>query len=187
MTKTNGLPGDGYITIRGESYDAVLKGDEGDGSDHMFDVQHEYYMLDGFTIDGDLGGDRYQDKCLYVQTNRDDGIEAKEIEFNGHSFKSSINGMVIANMDIKNCGGECVRMRYFITYAQVDHRAYSSRNVYRNCRGERACNRIGTRTFLRRRRRPLSFQEAKSTMNDKDPRSRPMKGKEDRVFKKSML
>lgn len=38
---------------------------------------------------------------------------------NGFRFESSINGIAIANMDIRNCGGECVRLRYFITYAQV--------------------------------------------------------------------
>lgn len=117
VTKRPGTA-DKPITIHGESYRAVIKG-EPDGSDHIFDVQHSYYILDRFTIDGHLGGDEYQDKCLYVQTNRKEGERAHEIEFNGHSFKSSLNGIVISNMDIKNCGGECVRLRYFITYAQV--------------------------------------------------------------------
>ncbi|CAM9742525.1 unnamed protein product, partial [Sphacelaria rigidula] len=69
VTKKSGEPGN-YITIRGSSYRAVLKGEE-DGSSHIFDLQHSYYHLDRFTIDGYQGDEVYADKCLYVQTNRD--------------------------------------------------------------------------------------------------------------------
>lgn len=70
-TRTAGTE-DAYITIRGESYGAVVKGVD-EGASHIFDVQHSYYHLDRFTIDGHHGGNAYADKCLYVQTNRDDG------------------------------------------------------------------------------------------------------------------
>lgn len=78
---------DAYITIHGESYDAIIKGEEGKDTGHIFGVQHSYYRLDRFTIDGKLDDETYVDKCLYVQTSRDHGEKAKEIEFNGHSFR----------------------------------------------------------------------------------------------------
>lgn len=84
VTKKSGEPGN-YITIRGSSYRAVLKGEE-DGSSHIFDLQHSYYHLDRFTIDGYQGDEVYADKCLYVQTNRDRDEAYKEIEFNGHRW-----------------------------------------------------------------------------------------------------
>ncbi|CAM9171617.1 unnamed protein product [Scytosiphon promiscuus] len=118
-TKVEGRA-DAYITIEGESYGAVLKGDSSiDNDDRVMNIQHSYYRLDRFTIDGKHSDKNYVDKCLYVQQSRDNDKIAGEIEFNGHKFRSSINGLVLSNMDIMNCGGECVRMRYFITYSQV--------------------------------------------------------------------
>ncbi|CAM9890788.1 unnamed protein product [Ascophyllum nodosum] len=107
---------DKYITIQGETYGAILRGDKGAGSKRLFSVGHSYYRLDHFTIDGKVKDDYYFDKCLYVQTK---GKKASEIHFNGHSFRSAINGLVISNMNVRNCGDECIRMRYFITYSQV--------------------------------------------------------------------
>lgn len=82
-TKRDGEKDD-YITIHGQSYNAVLKGSR-EGSTHIFDLQHSYYHLDRFTIDGYLGDNKYADKCLYVQTSRESGEKAREINFNGHT------------------------------------------------------------------------------------------------------
>ncbi|CAN0045311.1 unnamed protein product, partial [Ectocarpus fasciculatus] len=119
VTKTAGRE-DAYITIEGETYGAIIKGDQDiDNDGYIMKIEHSYYRLDRFTIDGKHSKNNYADKCLYVQQNRDNDDKAKTIKFNDHKFRSSINGMVLSNMDINNCGGECVRMRYFITYAQV--------------------------------------------------------------------
>ena len=75
---------DKYITIQGETYGAILRGDKGAGSKRLFSVGHSYYRLDHFTIDGKVKDDYYFDKCLYVQTK---GKKASEIHFNGHSFR----------------------------------------------------------------------------------------------------
>ena len=79
---------DAYITIEGESYDSILKGDgDIDNDGRILDVEHSYYRLDRFTIDGKHDDRNYVDKCLYVQQNRDNEDLAPEIEFNGHSFR----------------------------------------------------------------------------------------------------
>ncbi|CAN0368683.1 unnamed protein product, partial [Scytosiphon promiscuus] len=58
---------DAYITIEGESYGAVLKGDSSiDNDDRVMNIQHSYYRLDRFTIDGKHSDKNYVDKCLYV-------------------------------------------------------------------------------------------------------------------------
>ena len=81
---------DAYITIEGESdlYDAVLKGEPSiDNDGRIVNIEHSYYQLDGFKIDGMHSDDNYADKCLYVQQNRDNDNLAEEIEFNGHKFR----------------------------------------------------------------------------------------------------
>ncbi|CAM9797687.1 unnamed protein product, partial [Choristocarpus tenellus] len=73
----------------------------------------------GFTVDGKMGsGDSlefYADKCIYVHGQE----KAKTINYMGHEFLSSINGLVLSNLSIKNCQGECVRLRYFVTHADI--------------------------------------------------------------------
>ena len=81
---------DAPIIIEGASdeYDAVLKGDTSiDNDGRIFNIEHSYYQLDGFKIDGKHSSSNYVDKCLYVQQNRDNDNLAEEIEFNGHRFR----------------------------------------------------------------------------------------------------
>lgn len=81
---------DAYITIEGESdsYDAILKGDPSiDNDGRIVNIQHSYYILDGFKIDGKQSDDNFVDKCIYVQQSRDNDDAAPEIEFNGHRFR----------------------------------------------------------------------------------------------------
>ncbi|CAN0216348.1 unnamed protein product, partial [Discosporangium mesarthrocarpum] len=105
------------ITIEGPQ-DAIIKGDSDEG--HVFDVQHSYYTLDGFTIDGEIKKKKkYMDKLLYIQTNREEAKEATLIEYGGQKFYSSINGVVVKHMTIRNGGGECVRLRYFVTFTHI--------------------------------------------------------------------
>lgn len=77
-----------------------------------FLVNHDYYTLVGFTIDG-LHGDpakakSYTDKLLYAQ---------------GYQPHKGVTGLHVLNMTLKNAAGECVRLRYF---AHANEIAYST-------------------------------------------------------------
>jgi len=82
------------------SKNAVVKGTG--KSVKIVEINHDHYALQGFTVDG-LDGDKndkknYRDKLIYVQ-----GIDP----LNG------ITGTRILNMDLRNAGGECLRIKYF--------------------------------------------------------------------------
>lgn len=77
-----------------------------------FLVNHNYYTLVGFTING-LHGDPtqpkgYTDKLLYAQ---------------GYQPRKGVTGLRVLNMTLENAGGECLRLRYFATHNEI---AYST-------------------------------------------------------------
>ncbi|CAM9576150.1 unnamed protein product, partial [Discosporangium mesarthrocarpum] len=115
MSATDGTE-DAPITITG-SRSAVVSGVNPD--DRTITIKHSHIHLRGFTVDGKMGsGDTlnsYANKCIYVHGQN----TPKDITYMGHTFPSSINGLVLSNMSIKNCQGECIRMRYFITHADI--------------------------------------------------------------------
>lgn len=92
---------DAPITISGPASAVV----SGGGNARIFEVNHDYLVLNGFTIDGQNGAS-YRDKLLYVH-----GIDARD----------GVTGLVVRNMTLKNAGGECMRLRYFVQKAQIDH------------------------------------------------------------------
>ncbi|CAM9155831.1 unnamed protein product [Ectocarpus sp. 12 AP-2014] len=112
------------ITITG-SRDAVLSGTGKTG--RLFEINHFYWTVNGFTIDGKMGeGEKeedFQDKLLYVIGNR----ETRVIKRYGTEFRSSIDGIVISNMHLTRASGECLRLRYFVTGAEIFG------NVISNC------------------------------------------------------
>lgn len=84
---------------------AVFKGA---GGSRILQVQHDDVTLDGFSIDGLFGAadskDGYRDKLIYaMSTVAGDGVA----------------GLTIRGMTLTNAGGECVRLRYLITGAEV--------------------------------------------------------------------
>ncbi|NUT34693.1 MAG: hypothetical protein HOV79_16650 [Hamadaea sp.] len=92
------------VTILGPP-GAVLRGA---GGARILQVQHDDVTLAGFTIDGLAGdpgtADGYRDKLLYVMsTTPGDGVD----------------GLKVHDMTLANAGGECVRLRYLITHAEV--------------------------------------------------------------------
>uniref|UniRef100_UPI003594130B hypothetical protein n=1 Tax=Nostoc sp. TaxID=1180 RepID=UPI003594130B len=96
-TRTNGTQ-DKPITITGTDK-AVVKGA---GKARVVEINHDYIVLNGFTVDGLHGNSKsakgYRDKLIYVQ---------------GKEKLSGVVGLKILNMQIANAGGECVRLRYF--------------------------------------------------------------------------
>jgi hypothetical protein len=97
ITVRNGLPSK-PITIKGPK-EAIVKGaDEG----RIIEINHSYITLDGFTVDGLAGSSSelsgFRDKLIYM---------IGKTPGQGPSYNR------ISNMDIKNAGGECIRLRYF--------------------------------------------------------------------------
>lgn len=110
----DGTP-DKRITITG-SREAVVRGES---NSRMIQISHSYITLDGFSVsgksnDGKVSED-FVDKCVYIigtsppEVIREDGFE----------YESSLDGIVVSNMHISECGGECLRLRSFITNAEV--------------------------------------------------------------------
>lgn len=100
------------ITIKGPS-NAVVKGG---GRDRVIEINHNYLNLEGFTVDG-----------LYGSSNQASDYRDKLIFLLGKEPKKGVTGVKITNMDIKNAGGECIRLRYFATRNEI------SNNTISNC------------------------------------------------------
>ena len=103
---------DNPITITGPP-DAVIKGG---GNDRVIEINHSYYTISGFTVDG-----------LYGSETKSSGYRDILIYALGKQTRRGVEGLKITNMTLKNAGGECVRLRYFVTKAEI---AY---NTITNC------------------------------------------------------
>ncbi|HVF14956.1 MAG TPA: right-handed parallel beta-helix repeat-containing protein [Acidimicrobiales bacterium] len=104
-TRRNGREAD-PITLTGPRSAVV----QGAGGGHVFEVNHDYHVLRGFTIDGLVGpadeGDGYRSKLLWVQgTRRGEGV----------------TGLRVDRMVIQNALGECVRLRYPAVANAIGH------------------------------------------------------------------
>ena len=94
------------ITITGTK-DSIIKGA---GGARIFEINHDYIVLRGFTIDGQYGDSNnksgYRDKLIYAQ---------------GKGNKKGVTGLKIISMELKNAGGECVRLRYFAQKNEISY------------------------------------------------------------------
>jgi len=103
---------DNPIIITGPA-NAVIKGG---GEDHVFEINHNYITLDGFTIDGLFGPEDsikgYRTKLLYAQ---------------GKGKRAGVTGLKVLKMTLKNSGGECIRLRYFAQNNEI------AGNTIQNC------------------------------------------------------
>ena len=104
------------ITIKGPATgraDAVLYGMGG----RVFSIDHSYYTLEGFTIDGQEGipPSEYQNKTLSQVREFKDSVQSRAVNskliYVGPSTKGGIVGTTISNMFLTGSGGECVRFR----------------------------------------------------------------------------
>lgn len=105
------------ITVRGSSK-AILKATK--SHSRIFEINHSYIHLDGFTIDGQItepavNMDSYADKLIYI------------IGVNAHQ---STTGIVIENMTLKNAGGECLRIRFFAQKNEIAYNNLSHCGIY---------------------------------------------------------
>lgn len=111
VSKRNGK-NDAPIVIKGTK-NSIIKGG---GNGRVIEINHDYIVLDGFTVDGFFGSsnksESYRDKLIYVL---------------GKEKKDGVTGLKIKNMNIKNAGGECIRLRYFTKKSEIVN------NVIENC------------------------------------------------------
>ena len=96
------------ITIKGSSA-AVVKGG---GNSRIFEINHDYITLDGFTIDG-----------LYGSSTSASGYRDKLIYAIGKTPGDGVAGLKVLNMTLKNAGGECLRLRYFARNNEIAYNA----------------------------------------------------------------
>jgi hypothetical protein len=114
ITKKNGLP-DKPIIIRG-SKNAIVRGDK---RNRIIEINHDYIILDGFTIDGfnqkNEEKSNYKDKLIFI---------VSKIPNKG------IVGTKILNMNLKNAGGECIRLRYFTKDSEIAYNTIGPCGLY---------------------------------------------------------
>ncbi|CAM9985331.1 unnamed protein product, partial [Pylaiella littoralis] len=107
---TDGSP----ITVTGGP-GAIINGDYGDQN---VLIAHSFITLTGFSVQGKIGSagtsSDYIDKCVFV-------------EGTGMSAASPLDGFVMEGLTVENCGGECVRLKYFVVNALVKD------NTIENC------------------------------------------------------
>ncbi|MBB4166601.1 hypothetical protein [Rhizobium sp. BK538] len=99
------------ITIEG-SLGSVVKGG---GQPRVIEINHSYIELRNFTVDGRFEKPNtkksYRDKLLYVI---------------GNTPGKELTGLRVLGMDIRNAGGECVRLRYQARQNEIAYSRISS-------------------------------------------------------------
>ena len=85
---------------------AVIKGG---GKARVIEIRHSHIVLANFAVDGEVRGKdgktTYRDKLVYVMGRNRRGV----------------TGVRLLNLDLRNAGGECVRMKYFARENEVAH------------------------------------------------------------------
>ncbi|CAB1113419.1 unnamed protein product [Ectocarpus sp. CCAP 1310/34] len=106
LTVTHGTE-DKRITITGDP-DACIKGSN--TQDRVMQIAHDYYTIEGICFDGHHGDENVA-TAIYVL-----GADRKSTK-NGET--SSVTGLEMFDLEIKNFSSECVHFRYFVTHAEV--------------------------------------------------------------------
>jgi len=86
----------------------------------VFEINHSYIHLEGFTIDGLMGTDAnsassYADKLLYITSQ---------------TAGSYISNIKVSYMTFKNAGGECIRLRYLVEDTEISYNRISTCGLY---------------------------------------------------------
>eukprot|EP00904_Undaria_pinnatifida_P004130 jgi/Undpi1/13718/HiC_scaffold_9.g03371.m1 len=117
QTKVDGTKG-ARITIEAaggtsDRDNVVLRGTGEEA--RVFQVMHDYYTIQDFTIDGqavddvdDVDSDNYEDSFRDILLFATAGREPSE---RSGGYMSALDGLEIIGMKIQNAGGECIRLR----------------------------------------------------------------------------
>ncbi|CAM9149559.1 unnamed protein product, partial [Ectocarpus sp. 4 AP-2014] len=106
LTVTHGTE-DKRITITGDP-DACIKGSN--TQDRVLQIAHDYYTIEGICFDGQHGDENVA-TAIYVL-----GADRKSTK---KGETSSVTGLEMFDLEIKNFSSECVHFRYFVTHAEV--------------------------------------------------------------------
>ena len=110
LTVTHGTE-NARITITGES-GACIKGSN--TQDRALQIAHDYYTIKDLCFNGEHGDENVA-TAIYVL-----GADWKStLNKNGVEIKSSVTGLQMFDLDIRNFGSECVHFRYSVTWAEV--------------------------------------------------------------------
>lgn len=111
LTRAHGTE-DNPITITGDG-EACIKGSN--TQDRVLQVAHDYYIIENICFDGDHGEDSHPATAIYVLG----GEEKSTLTREGVELESSVTGLTLRNLEIKNFGEECIHFRYFVTWTEV--------------------------------------------------------------------
>ena len=100
------------ISILGRQ-DAIIKGA---GASRVIEINHDNIIISGFTLDG-----------LYGDASKASGYRDMLNYAVGKESKNGVTGLKITDMNIKNSGGECIRLKYFAQNNEI------ANNVIQNC------------------------------------------------------
>ena len=103
------------ITITGPA-DAIVKGG---GSARIFEINHDYLSLEGFTIDG-----------LWGSADAVKGFREKLLYVIGNAPNDGVSGLKVLRMSFRNAGGECLRMRYFAQHNEIGYSRFENCGVH---------------------------------------------------------
>jgi hypothetical protein len=92
-------------------------------SGHVFNIDHSYYVLDGFTINGqpdlEFADIPTAPRALLAYKDKNQSrIADSRLIYIGNTARD-VTGIVITNMFLTGAGGECIRMRNFTTNSKV--------------------------------------------------------------------
>jgi len=104
------------ITLRGVRASVI----RGDGrSSRVIQINHDFHRLVGFTVDGLAAGAGrkagYRDKLIYVQ---------------GREPDRGVAGTLIDALELRNAGGECLRLRYYVTRSEIRNSRFVNCGVH---------------------------------------------------------
>lgn len=104
-TRRAGLPGQ-PITLTGPR-SAVVRGDDGS---RIFQLNHSYITLDGFTLDGTQDDGTFRDALILGQSQE---------------VQTPLRGLRIRNMILLNANDQCIRLRYYVQDAEIAYNRIS--------------------------------------------------------------
>lgn len=110
LTRVHGTE-DARITIYGESMNACIKGSN--TQDRAFQVAHDFYTIRDLCFDGEHGNEHVA-TAIYV-LGADKATERSE----SHGYKSSVTGLQLFDLEIRNFDEECIHFRYFVAFTEM--------------------------------------------------------------------
>lgn len=110
LTRTHGRA-DARIIIEGED-GACIKGSN--TQDRVLQIAHDYYTIRDLCFDGEHGDENVATAIYALGADR-----KSDLNKNGVTVKSSVTGLQLFDLEIKNFAEECIHFRYSVTFAEV--------------------------------------------------------------------